>query len=164
MKRVVVCALAVALAVVSHATASLPSRGVFVVGRSLGGIRLGDTSERVRAKLGGFYGVCDGCAETTWYFTYRPYTPRGLGVTFRGNRVIAVVTLWQPRGWRTARGVQLGDDVARVQQKYGPQAETDCGSYSALQILRGGVVSAFYVVDDRVWGFGLLAPGIAVCR
>jgi hypothetical protein len=166
MKRTLVCAcLAIAaLTIATPSTAALPRHGVLVVGRSLGGVQLGDSAPSVREKLGDFYGVCDGCAETTWYFTYRPYAPEGVGVTFRRGHVVAVFTLWRPPGWRTADGVRLGDEVSRVTGRYGRFAEASCGSYSGISVRRGSSVTVFYVVDARLWGFGLLRPSVAVCR
>jgi hypothetical protein len=49
----------------------LPPAATFVPGRSLAGIRLGERAAEVRAQLGRDYGLCRGCATTTWYFTYR---------------------------------------------------------------------------------------------
>jgi hypothetical protein len=40
----------------------------------------------------------------------------------------------------------------------------ECGGYAALTRMDGQTVTAFYVVDEEVWGFGLLRPGVPVCR
>jgi hypothetical protein len=165
MKRATVCAIFTAAALAaSAAAAALPRAGVLVVGNSLGGVRLGETESAVRAKLGSFFGFCDGCAERTLYFTYRPYAPEGLAVTFRSDRAVAIYTLWRPPGWHTREGLLLGAPQSQVTKRYGSLPSTDCATYKALTLLRGGNVSAFYVVDGRVWGFGLVGAGVSVCR
>ena len=135
--------------------AALPAPGVFVPGRSLGGVALGDTPAQVRARWGADHGVCRRCGHRTWYFTYRRFAPAGAGVEFRRGRVFALFTLWQPRGWHTRKGVLIGDAVAEVTAAYGPMLRVDCGSYYALARHTRGVTTAFYVLDEKVWGFGL---------
>ena len=157
-------AVAIALAVAAPATAAPPEAGVLVPGRSLGGIELGATGAEVERRWGRAYGVCRGCAAKTWYFNYFAFQPRGAGVELRGGRVAAVFTLYQPPGWRTTRGLVLGDSVARVTSVYGALVRRDCGGYSALLLPRGATMTAFYVLDDRLWAFGLSRRGVAVCR
>jgi hypothetical protein len=165
MKRATVCAVVTVAALATSASAAtLPHAGVFAVGNSLGTVQLGETEPAVRAKLGSFFGLCNGCAERTLYFTYRPYAPEGLAVTFRSNRAVAIYTLWRPPAWHTRDGLLLGAPVRQVTQRYRSLPSTNCGSYEALTLLRGGNVSAFYVVDKRVWGFGLVGAGVSVCR
>ena len=105
LKTLAVCAAALVCA--SSAAAALPHAGIFVPGRSLGGIRLGESKAAVRAALGS-HGVCIGCATSTWYFNYKPFNQRGLAVEFTRGEVSAVYTLWQPAGWRAAKGPELG--------------------------------------------------------
>src|SRR5258706_5653021 len=100
MRTLALCAAVLVFA--SSAAAGLPRSGVFVPGRSLGGIRLGETTTAVRAALGA-HGVCSGCATTTWYFNYQPFNQRGLALEFTAGRVSAVYTLWQPARWRAAK-------------------------------------------------------------
>jgi hypothetical protein len=165
MRRAAVCAvIAVAALAASAAVAALPRAGVLVVGNSLGGVQLGETESAVRAKLGSFFGICDGCAERTLYFTYRPYAPEGLAVTFRSKRAVAIYTLWRPPGWHTREGVRLGDVVAKVNKTYGQLPITQCGTYFALTRSQRDSVSVFYTVEGRLWGFGLLTPRVSVCR
>jgi hypothetical protein len=135
--------------------AALPAAAAFLPGSSLAGVRLGEPASQVRAHLGRDYGVCRDCATTTWYFTYRRFDDRGLGVELTGGRVSAVYTLWQPPGWHTAT-VRLGD----AQAKIGTALTEQCSGYDAL--VRG--TSVFYVVNGDVWGFGLIRKGRSPCR
>jgi hypothetical protein len=160
MRRV---ALLLALLLVPSAQAA-PVRGELVPGRSLGGLELGATKAEVRAAWGTRFGRCRGCVRETWYFNFRRFDPRGLGVEFRGGRAWALFTLWQPAGWRTREGLRLGEHVARVTEVYGALARQACGSYYALTLPGRGAVTAFYVSGDRLWAFGLLDPRSAVCR
>ena len=153
-----------AVAVAAAALAALPQQGVLVPGESLGGLRLGATRAQVAAAWGAEHGVCRSCRRTTWYFTYRRFEPQGAGVELRRGRVTALFTLWQPPGWRTRQGVRLGDEASRVRALYGPLARTRCSGYEALTLRRGRTLTAFYVLRDEVWGFGLLGAGGRVCR
>jgi hypothetical protein len=157
-------AVVLALALPAVAAAAPPKAGVFVPGRSLGGLRLGMTQAQVRAAWGTTFGRCRNCRLPTWYFTYAPFAPEGAGVEFRRGRVDAIFTLWSPAGWRSTRGLRLGDPEVRITALYGPLSRAECGSYHALLLPRGRVVSAFYVADERVWGFGLLMRPARPCR
>jgi len=148
--------LAVALA--------LPQAGMFVPGRSLGGVRLDATEPQVRAAWGPNVGVCRGCAHRTLYFTYTKYDQIGTGAEFRRGRAVALFTLWVPTGWRTNRGLRLGDSPVSVNGIYGALPRVECGHYYAFVIRRGGVVSAFYFKGDTLWAFGLMRPSVPVCR
>ncbi len=132
MGRVLACASVLALVATTPAAAALPRAGALVPGRSLGGVRLGEPAAQVRTGLGGFYGVCRGCARPTWYFTYRPFDEHGLGVELTGGRVSAVYTLWQPPGWHGPRGLRLGAVEAQVTALAGTLLPVSCGSYEAL--------------------------------
>ena len=141
--------------------AALPQPGLLVPGRSLGGIRLGEPAAQVRAPLGSFHGVCRGCSRTTWYFTYRRFDRVGLGVELERGRVAAVYTLWQPAGWRTPSGVALGAPEAAL-----PAAllRVECSGYAALVHRGRDAQTAYYVVNGKLWGFGLLRPRDSPCR
>jgi hypothetical protein len=119
-------------------------------------VRLGDTAAAVRARLGREYGVCRGCTTATWYFTYRRFDDRGLAVELTAGRVSAVYTLWRPPGWKDSRGVQLGAPDGRV----GAGVPVVCTGYEA--IVRG--TSVYYILDRKVWGFGLIRRGRSPCR
>ena len=157
-------AIVIALSFAVPAAAAPPTAGVLVPGRSLGGIELGATAAEVERGWGRAYGVCRGCAVRTWYFNYFAFQPRGAGVELRRGRVAAVFTLYQPPGWRTTRGLVLGDSVARVTSVYGALVRRECGGYAALVLPGRGATTAFYVLDDRLWAFGLLRPGLPLCR
>ena len=157
-------AIALAFSLAAPAAAAPPSAGVLVPGRSLGGIELGTTKAAVERRWGRAYGVCRGCARETWYFNYYAFQPRGAGVELRNGRVAAVFTLYQPAGWRTGRGLVLGDSVARVTALYGALVRRECGGYAALVLPRGETTTAFYVLADKLWGFGLSGRGVPVCR
>jgi hypothetical protein len=143
---------------------ALPEPGTLVPGESLGGLRLGATSARVTAAWGPSHGVCRSCRRTTWYFTYRAFEPQGAGVELRRGRVSALFTLWQPPGWRTPQGLRLGDDASRVTALYGPLPRVRCAGYDALTLRRGRTLTAFYVLRDELWGFGLARAGARPCR
>jgi hypothetical protein len=146
------------------ATAAPPGAGLAVPGRSLGGVALGETKPSVESKWGRAYGVCRGCARETWYFNYYAFQPKGTGVEWRNGRVAAVFTLYQPLGWRTTKGLELGDDVSRIRGTHGPLPRTECPGYTVYELRGRNAVTAFYVLRDRLWAFGLSRPGLSLCR
>jgi hypothetical protein len=152
--------LAAALAVVL----ALPQGGVFVPGKSLGGVRLGAGERQLRAAWGPHVGVCRGCPRRTLYFTYGKFEQTGVGAEFRRGRAVALFTLWVPTGWRTDRGVRLGDTELSVNGEYGVLPRVECGHYHALVLRRGDTVSAFYFKNEVLWAFGLLRRSVPVCR
>jgi hypothetical protein len=160
-----ILALAAAVVLVPTAAATPPRKGLFVPGKSLGGLRLGMTPAQVRAAWGSGYGRCRGCAQPTWYYTYRRYHPHGAAVQFRRGRVDAIFTLWAPSNWKTTKGLYIGDNVDRVPGLYGNLASAECpGNYSGLTLPSPGGVSVIYVVNEKIFGFGLLSFRAAVCR
>jgi hypothetical protein len=146
------------------AAAAPPGAGILVPGHSLGGIELGATRAAVERSWGRAYGMCQNCRRETWYFNYYAFEPRGAGVELERGRVVAVFTIYSPGGWRTTRGLSLGDPASRIGSFYGPLARVACRGYEALVLRRSGAVTAFYVLDDRLWGFGLSRPGLPLCR
>jgi len=110
----------------------------------------------VRTQLGTNYGVCRGCATTTWYFTYRRFDDKGLAVELTHDRVSAVYTLWQPPAADVKRRVAIG----APQEKVGAAISVSCSGYTAL--VRG--TSVYLVVDGKVWGFGLFPRRASPCR
>jgi hypothetical protein len=163
MSRVALCA-ALLLCVAQPAAAALPRQGTLAPGSSLGGIRLDETAGQVRAALGRSYGVCRGCAVTTWYFTYRRFDRRGLAVELAGGRVSAVYTLWQPDGWSAPRGLRLGAAQAQVTTLAGPLIPVTCSGYDALVRDARRARTAYYVLNGKLWGFGLLRAHGSPCR
>jgi hypothetical protein len=162
MRRALICALLLLSAV--PAAAALPEHGALVPGRSLGGVRLGETAAQVRAALGARYGVCRGCIESTWYFTYRAFTRKGLAVELHRGRVSAVYTVWRPSGWRAPKQLRLGALEAQVTTLAGPLLVVSCPGYDAFTKVTAGVQTAYYVLDGKLWGFGLLAAHTSPCR
>jgi hypothetical protein len=139
---------------------ALPQQGVLVPGQQLARVQLGDTPLQVQRKIGRFYGVCRGCASPTWYFTYKKFEAQGLAVEFRNGRVDAVFTLGTPQGWSTDGGLDLG-----APEKSLPRLPSvNCGSYTALVARSPAAVTAYYVAQGRLFGFGLLRPRASVCR
>ena len=162
-------ALALTLLVSSPAaadatSAGLPTRGVLSPGKSLGGVRLGDTAVAVRARWGTRYTRCTVCARTTWLYTYPSGGPRGAAVSFASGRVSAVFTLGVPAGWRTTKGVVLGDRATKIEAVYGSLPWSRCIGYGALSIRSAGVVSSIYTYGESVYGFALTRPGQPVCQ
>ena len=157
-------AAAAALALAASAGAAPPDTGVVVPGSSLGGLRLGATKAQVEAAWGRAYGRCRGCDADTWYFNYYAFQPKGAGVSFRGGRAVALFTLWQPAGWRTPKGLVLGESVARVTSVYGPLTRRECGSYYLLELPRGASVTSFVVVNEQLFGFVVRRKSEPACR
>jgi len=143
---------------------SLPAKGVLAPGKHLGGIELGDTQREVRARWGSRYTLCAVCKRPTWLYTYRGGTPSGAAVSFRAGRVSAVFTLGVPRGWRTSKGVALGDPADKVLRVYGALPWSRCIGYGAVSFRRPGVVSSIYTFGESVYGFALTAPTEPVCQ
>ncbi|HSK16494.1 MAG TPA: hypothetical protein VK915_10025 [Gaiellaceae bacterium] len=154
-------AVVVVLAV--PAAAEPPTGGSFQPGETLAGVRLGMTRAQVVGTWGERHGVCRGCEKRTWYFNERPFRPEGAGVVFARGEVVHAFTVWQPEGWTTPEGLTLGDEAGEIGSVYGELAEEDCGGYLALVREEPTGRSAFYVYEDEVWGFGLLAPGRSPC-
>lgn len=162
MRALLATALVACLAA-GAAVAKPPPAGVLVPGISLGGLRLGMTPAEVVAAWGE-HGRCRGCPYPTWYFNYAPFTPKGAGVEFRGGRVAAIFTVYAPSSWHTPKRLQIGDPVARITTLYGALPRIECGAYHALTLIRGRTTTAFYVVDEKLYGFGLSRVAVPACR
>jgi hypothetical protein len=157
-------AIAAALAFALPAAAAPPGAGVLVPGRSLGGLELGATKAEVEKSWGRAYGVCGSCVRETWYFNYYAFQPRGAGVEWRKGRAVGLFTIYQPLGWRTPQGLELNDPASRITGLYGPLRTIGCDGYSVLTLAGRNVTTAFYVLGDRLWAFGLSRPNVALCR
>ena len=160
----IAAAIVASLALTAPAAAAPPGAGVLIPGRSLGGVKLGATKAALERSWGRAYGVCKGCRHETWYFNYYAFQPRGAGVELRDGKVAAIFTLYEPAGWQTNRGLQLGDPETRVTSFYGALIRRQCGGYSVLVLPGRDATTGFYVLDDRLWAFGLSRPGLPLCR
>jgi hypothetical protein len=143
---------------------ALPGHAVVVPGKSFAGLHLGATGGQVSAAWGPRHGRCRSCTQPTWYFTYKPFEPKGVGVSFRRGAATAFFTIWGPSGWHTDRGLKIGDPAERVSQLYGSLPRVECGTYAALEIRRGHTATQIYLYNDLVWGFGLSSAGAPPCH
>jgi hypothetical protein len=164
MRRSLFATTLIALALAAPATAGLPRAGALVPGRSLGGVQLGESPGAVRAKLGTFYGTCRACPRRTWYFTYGPFDRHGLGVEFTRARVSGVYTLWRPHGWHAPHRLGFGTSALAVHRLTSASRTVPCGDYDALTRDTARARTAYYLLNGRLWGFGLFARGAAPCR
>jgi hypothetical protein len=164
MRRSLVATAVAALALAAPAGAGLPKAGVLVPGRSLGGIRLGESPGAVRAALGTFYGRCRGCSHRTWYFTYKPLDRHGLAVEFTDGKVSGVYTLWRPAGWHGPNRLGFGSSVLAVHHLARASHAVTCGDYEALARDSARTRTAYYLFRGRLWGFGLFRRGASPCR
>ena len=164
MSRALAFAAAAALCLSATATAALPRTGSLLPSRSLAGVRIGEPATGVLATLGRGYGVCQGCTVTTWYYNLRRFDERGLGVELTKGHVSAVYTLWQPPGWRASNGLVLGAAQAQVTRAAGALVPVSCAGYEAFVSDAHGVRTAYYIVDEKLWGFGLVHALESPCR
>ena len=164
MRRSLLATTVIALALAVPAAADLPKAGVLVPGRSLGGVRLGESPRAVRAALGTFYGVCRNCRRRTWYFTYGSYDRHGLAVEFAQGGVSGVYTLWRPSGWHGPHKLGFGTSVLAVHRLTDASRTIRCGAYDALVRDSGRARTAYYLFEGRLWGFGLFGRGTSPCR
>jgi hypothetical protein len=148
--------------------AALPQKGILVIGKSLAGVRLGDTPQRVRKLWGGNYQPCPKgfCTDPTWLYIYPRGEPLGAAVRFRNNRAIAVFTLGAVTGWRTEHGVTIADPASRVYELYGRPKYTKCIGFEALSLQPKGTraVTSFYLTSGVVYGFALTVRGLNPCQ
>jgi hypothetical protein len=164
MRRSLLTSAVAALVLTAPAAAGLPKAGVLVPGQSLGGVRLGESPQAVRAALGTFYGNCRDCARQTWYFTYKPFHRQGLAVEFRRGHVSGVYTLWRPAGWHAPERLSLGSTVLAVHQITRASRTVACRGYEALVRDSTQARTAYYLNAGKLWGFGLFHRGSSPCR
>jgi hypothetical protein len=145
-----------------HHAAALPRQGVLVSGRSLAGVRLGDTMAQVRAQWGGHFTRCGGCKPAMWFYTYPPPSdPVGAGVQFAGGRVVAVFTLGSPMGWRTDNGIRVGQILNNPS---GGPRWLSCAGYSAKPTeVSKAAVTSILTQGAAVYGFALTRPSVSPC-
>ena len=164
MRQSLIATAVAALFLAASAAAELPKAGVLVPGRSLGGVRLGESPRTVRAALGTFYGTCRGCPRRTWYFTYRPSDKHGLGVELTGGKVSGDYTLWRPSGWHGPHKLGFGTSVLTVHRLTGASHTVTCKDYEALVQDSAHARTAYYLRNGKLWGFGLFRRGASPCR
>lgn len=164
MRRSLLATALAVLVLAAPAAAGLPKGGVLVPGLSLGGIHLGESPRAVRATLGTFYGTCRGCQRRTWYFTFRPFDEHGLAVEFTRGRVSGLYTLWQPAGWHSRHRLGFGSSVLAVHTLTRASHTVTCTGYEALVRDTRHARTAYYLVQGRLWGFGLFHRGASPCR
>jgi hypothetical protein len=164
MRRSLLTSAVAALVLAAPGAAELPKAGVLVPGRSLGGVRLGESPRAVRAGLGTFYGNCRDCAQQTWYFTYKPFERPGLGVEFTRGRVSAVYTLWHPAGWHAQHKLGFGTLPLVVHKLVGRTTTVVCPGYDVLVRDSRHARDAYFLYGGRLWGFGLFRRGATPCR
>jgi hypothetical protein len=143
---------------------ALPQHAVVVPGKSFASLRLGASGAQVKAAWGTRFGRCRDCRRTTWYFTFRKFTPQGAAVSFQSGVAVSFFTVWGPPGWHTDRGLKVGDPEAKITRLYGALPRAECGTYSALVLRRGRTDTQFFVYKQEVWGFGLSPAGAPPCR
>jgi len=164
MRRGLIVTAVAALMLAAPAAAELPKSGALVPGRSLGGVRLGESPHAVVATLGRFYGTCSHCPHAPWYFTYRPFDRHGLAVEFEHGRVSGVYTLWSPTGWHAPHGLRFGATPLAVHEAVGTLRTIACHDYDALVRDSATARTVYYVFAGKLWGFGLFRRGAVPCR
>ena len=161
--------LSVVLALASHGGATqaeghLPTRGLVIPGVSFAGVKIGDTEQRVRAVWGSKYVTCKYCTDTTWLYEYQFGEPLGAAARFEKNKVVAVFSLGSPAGWRTDKGLEMGDPIATVYQYYKRTGTTRCVGFDAVTARTGHVTTAFYSSAGVIYGFAIVIPRMTVCQ
>jgi hypothetical protein len=169
-------ALAFALALVpgglarpAHVAGQLPTRGIFVPGVSLAGVKLGYTQDKVKAALGPNYRLCtvansNLCKEPLWLYEYQRGEPLGVAVRFKHKIVSAVFTLGAIQGWKTSEGLKMYDPVSNIYSLYETPIYSKCIGFEAFSMKKGTITSSFYTASGVVYGFALTAPGEAICQ
>jgi hypothetical protein len=84
-------------------------------------------------------------------------------VIFERGHVAQIFTVWQPEGWRTAKGLVLGAADWEVKRAYPDLEERTCVSYSALVMPGPRAQTVFYLDKAKLWGFGLTRPDSSPC-
>jgi hypothetical protein len=149
-----------------HASTNFPLRGVFIAGNSLAGVKLGYTQARVKSLWGSRYKLCNKtvCKNPTWLYQYNSGEALGAAVVFENGKVTAVFTLGSPEGWKTDKGLKMGDVISQVYDYYDTNITTKCIGYDAISFRRGTVTTSFYASSGYVYGFALTAPSQPICQ
>ncbi len=150
--------------VVAHQTQAgiFPVNGILVRGKSLGGVKLGESAADVRALWGSDYTVLPG-QPTTWLYMSPTGDPFGAGVSFRHRQVTAVFTLGGIK-WRTNDGLRVGQLLSSF-NAFGPSTtQTACNGYGAVSSRSAGTVTSILMSGESVYGFALTRPSEPVCH
>jgi len=150
----------------SRSAGALPTRGLLVVGKSLGGINLGATQAMVSKRWGNRYTNCtkSPCSDPTWLYFYPSGEPVGAGVRFKNNKAVAIFTLGATPGWKSTEGIKVADPISKLYDYYGSPKYTKCIGYEAYSLTKNGVVTSFYSTSGVVYGFAITVPGLSVCQ
>jgi hypothetical protein len=151
-----------------HAS-NFPTRGVLVAGKSLAGVRIGMTEKQVQAVWGHRYRLCDKsiCQKwQTWLYQYNTGEGLGAAVVFENHKVTSVFTLGSPDGWRTDKGLKMGDVISQVYDYYNTTSSTKCLGFNALSMKDPAtkITTSFYASSGYVYGFALTAPSQPICQ
>jgi hypothetical protein len=151
-----------------HAS-NFPLRGVLVAGKSLGGVRIGMTETQVQNTWGHRFHVCDKaiCQKwQTWLYQYATGEALGAAVVFENHKVTGVFTLGSPDGWKTDKGLKLGDLISQVYDYYNTSSSTKCIGFNALSMRDPAtkITTSFYASSGYVYGFALTAPSQPICQ
>ena len=151
MRLIIACAAALVLS--GSAAAALPRQGMLVPGRSLGGVRLGEPATQVRAALGSKFGVCRGCATTTWYFTYRTVRPpRASPSSSPAVASLLSTPSGRPAGWTALHGLKLGAIEAQITGSLERRSRSSCSGYDARVSDDARARTVYYVVGSEALG------------
>ena len=141
--------------------ATLPARGVLAPGKSLGGVRLGDTQAAVQRAAGGrLHGSARVCALPTWLYTYRgggAAGRRGL-VPERAASRPSSRSACRAAGARP-EGLALGDPRRRGARASTAPCPGAAASATARSASAGRASSrSIYTYGESVYGFALTRP------
>jgi hypothetical protein len=140
-----------------------PVNGILVRGKSLGGVRLGESASAVQARWGSDYTVLPG-APTTWLYMSPTGDPFGAGVSFRHRVVTAIFTLGGIEGWRTSDGLRVGQLLSRFNDPSPSTTQSVCVGYGAISSRTADAVTSILMTGQSVYGFALTRPFEPVCH
>jgi hypothetical protein len=139
-----------------------PVNGILVRGKSLGGVRLGESASAVRARWGSDYTVLSDL-PTTWLYMSPTGEPFGAAVSFRHRVVTAVFTIGGI-DWRTSSGLRVGQLVSRFNDPGPATTQTACIGYGAVSTRSGSAVTSILMQGQSIYGFALTRPYESICR
>ena len=143
---------------------TLPRDGVLVGGRSLAGVKLGDSPAEVRALWGTHFTVCQGCGPTTWFYIIpNGDQPAGASVRFRNGKVTGIFTLGSPLGWHTTTGLRVGELFKTFNDPAPSVHWRSCNGYGAKVTATPSSVTSILTMGQAVYGFALTRPSESVC-